>query len=528
MDTIIVPVDGATNMKLDVYDFRSLTPIQSSAAETPVTEIGGLAYNRTGAELRWFDDIIRDLPQSAARPRVVAPVARGASGGLVGHDGTLVEVPGEEVTLSYTQDYPEKVDAAFRELAGDESVFFTETGSIRDFPGSLTLIKRFLFEEMERPAVLGEAAFFGTYGILMTGHFLGGDYRRAVGVAGNEHSYWMCHSGARNINESPGTPSSVAASIESFDRLVPRNPFLPYKPVGTMPADQAKALHLQSEPIVTPGGHDTCLSHIPIMSTFHQAFRGKPGTPVIHVEAGTWTMIAQIGGRMSLPPDGYRRDIIVQGTVDGQPVVTARYGGGNDFRYVGKLCEDRIGGFGGDPDEGLLAQVVSAADCFVLPNICPANHLSGPFPRLRGRILNESAFFESPAKAHIVTDLTTAIATAVQVEALSKDSAIPLVITAGGARDPYFGRMLATLTGRDVFALFDCEGNPVSETTSLGAAITGKAACLGVHPYMVDVSGICLSYRKLEPFGGDIPERLPRYRARLMEEIGKAAGGGPP
>ncbi|MCD6308842.1 MAG: hypothetical protein J7M24_07590, partial [Candidatus Latescibacteria bacterium] len=102
MDTIIVPVDGATNIKLDVYDFRSLTPIKSSAAGTPVTVIDGLAYNRTGAEFRWFDDVIRDLPPNAARPKVVAPVARGASGGLVGHDGTLVEAPGEEATLSYT------------------------------------------------------------------------------------------------------------------------------------------------------------------------------------------------------------------------------------------------------------------------------------------------------------------------------------------------------------------------------------------------------------------------------------------
>ena len=89
---------------------------------------------------------------------MVAPVARGASGGLVGADNSLMEVPGQRLTLAYTQGYPEAVNEAFAKLAGSREEFFQETGSIRDFPGSLTLLKRLVYEELVRPQLLAGAA----------------------------------------------------------------------------------------------------------------------------------------------------------------------------------------------------------------------------------------------------------------------------------------------------------------------------------------------------------------------------------
>ena len=53
----------------------------------------------------------------------------------------------------------------------------------------------------------------GGYGTLLSGHFLGDDFISAIKSAGNEHSYWMCHTGARNIREKPGTPSKAAMRI---------------------------------------------------------------------------------------------------------------------------------------------------------------------------------------------------------------------------------------------------------------------------------------------------------------------------
>ncbi|MDP2982996.1 MAG: hypothetical protein Q8O92_06690 [Candidatus Latescibacter sp.] len=548
LKTIIVPVDGASNIKLEVFDFETLESVYSQGAATPVRQVDNLAYNATGEEFAWFDATIRSLPEKMKNCAVIAPAARGASGGLVGYDNTLVEAPGEGLTLSYTQRYPDAVEDRFCELAGSAEEFFLETGSIRDFPGSLTLIKRLLFEEMERPELLKKTAGFGTYGALMSGHFIGENYLYAVKKAGNEHSYWMCHSGARNIRERPGAPSSLAVKLSSFSRLIPRETAVVYRPLAFMPSGQAAVFGLSCPVTVIPGGHDTSLSHIPVISTFYQSFPEAAGNSVIQVEAGTWTMIARIGGfdklastgsasgralslskcdKLSLPADGWRRDLLVQGTVDGEPVVTARYGGGNDFRHMKKLTESRgkifsIGaGFDklSQPWERLLLRMAEAADCFVLPNISPVNHGTGPFPELKGRIINEEFLFGVHGASYLATTLTTALTAAIQVEAISAERSAPLVITAGGAKDPLYGKLLATFTGHTVYALSDRNGNPVTETTALGAAIAGKAALMEIHPYQVDTAGFDIKYRQVNPFTGDSAQKLYRYREKWTSQM---------
>lgn len=522
MDTIIVPVDGASNIKLEVLDFDTLATVFSRSAVTPVTEAEGLKYNCTGEECSWFDREIQGLPETMHQAKVIAPVSRGASGGLVGRDNTLIEVPGRSLTLAYTQEYPEQVEEVFRKLAGGAEEFFLETGSVRDLPGSLTLMKRFLFEETMRLEVLARAECFGTLGVLLSGHFLGEDYLGAVRIAGNEHTYWMCHTGARDINHTAGTPASLCTRIESFGGLVPEKPHLVYEPLGRMPRKQASGLGLARAPVVIAGGHDTCLSHIPVMSTFYQAFPHRAGAPVIHLEAGTWTMAVRIGGPAHLPEDGYQRDILVQGTVDGHPVVVARYGGGNDFKHLRELALKRGIQFGKEPDEILLAEILSAADCFVLPNISPVNRLTGPFPHVQGKIINEPAFFRSGQRAFLVANLSSAITTSVQLGHIAGKDRVPVILTAGGSRDRYFRRLIATLAPGEVYAMFDSHGRAISETTALGAAIVGKAACLDTHPYRVDLSSLGISYRRVEPFSDQISRELDHYRDRFIREVKKA------
>ena len=110
METIVVPVDGASNIKLEVFDYDSLTTVHSRVTDTPIAEVAGLKYNCFGTECSWFDRIIRELPDRYKTVNVIAPVARGASGGLVGPDNSFVEIPGEGLILSYTQEYPESVE----------------------------------------------------------------------------------------------------------------------------------------------------------------------------------------------------------------------------------------------------------------------------------------------------------------------------------------------------------------------------------------------------------------------------------
>ncbi|HUC84044.1 MAG TPA: hypothetical protein VL970_02545 [Candidatus Acidoferrales bacterium] len=520
--TILVPVDGASNIKLETLDFDTLATIHSVSTDSPNTEHEGLKYNATGQEFDWFDSAIQALPGECRSAAAVAPVARGASGGLVGADNTLLEVPGERLTLAYTQGYPPAVDEAFAALAGSREDFFEETGSIRDFPGSLTLLKRLLFEEMVRPRLLGQAAAFGQYGALMGGHFIGNDYLAAIKLAGNEHSYWMCHTGTRAVRRQPGTPSQAARHVKSFQQLVPPTPSVCYRPVGVMPAQQAAQLKLPAPPLVVPGGHDTCLSHIPILSTFYQAYPAAAGKPVLQVEAGTWTMIAQMGASAKVPGDGYTRDIIIQGTVDGEPVVTARYGGGADFAELKKLAQTRGRGFDKNWDETKLLKILRAADCFVLPNVNRANHGTGPFPRVQGRIVNEAAFLADGVTAFLTGNLMTALTTAEQVAAISPEVEVPIVLTAGGSKDSFFAAMLATLTGHPVYAMFDRNDQAVTETTTLGAAIVGKAACLGIHPYQVEVAALGVKYRQIAALTGELIPALQAYREAWLQHVSGA------
>ena len=517
--TILVPVDGASNIKLEALDFDTLATVHSAVTESPSAQHDGLACNATGDEFDWFDRSIQALPAAARAAAVVAPVARGASGGLVGADNTLCEVPGRRLTLTYTQGYPEAVNARFQELAGTKEDFFKETGSIRDFPGSLTLLKRLVFEEMVRPQLLARAAGFGQYGALMGGHYLGDDYLAAIRQAGNEHSYWMCHTGARDVRARPGMPSRAAGLVASYRKLVPATPSVCYKALGAMPAAQAAHLKLSTQPLVIPGGHDTCLSHLPILSTFYQAYPAAAGKPVVQVEAGTWTMIAQMGGAAHVPGDGFTRDIIIQGTVDGESVVTARYGGGSDFAQLKKLAKEKGHGFDSGWDLPRLAQFLGAAHCFVLPNIAPTNAGTGPFPAVKGRIVNEPAFLADGVTAYIASNLLTSMATAHQVAAISRDAGVPVVLTAGGSKDPLFAALLATLTARPVYAMVDRHGQAVTETTTLGAAIAGKAAVLGVHPYQVDTATLGVTYRQIAALPADVAGKLQTYRAKWLQQV---------
>jgi sugar (pentulose or hexulose) kinase len=332
----------------------------------------------------------------------------------------------------------------------------------------------------------------------------------------------MCHTGTRDVRSKPGTSSQAAEKVKAFRRLVPATASVCYKSLGTMPAAQVAQLKLTTAPLVISGGHDTCLSHLPILSTFYQAYPAAVGKPVLQVDAGTWTMIAQMGGTAEVPRDGYTRDIIIQGTVDGEPVVTARYGGGADFSHLKMLAQSRGRGFDNSWDALRLAKMLKAAACFVLPNINPSNHGTGPFPRVKGRIINEHVFLNDAATAYLASNLLTAMTTAHQVAAISSDAQVPIVLTAGGSKDPLFAALLATLTARPVYAMVDKNGQAVTETTTLGAAIAGKAACLDLHPYRVDTASLGVRYRQVTALPASLTQTLHAYRAKWLHHVSEA------
>jgi hypothetical protein len=87
-----------------------------------------------------------------------------------------------------------------------------------------------------------------------------------------------------------------------------------------------------------------------------------------------------------------------------------------------------------------------------------------------------------------------------------------------GSKSPA-AAVLATLTGHPVYAMFDKNGQAVTETTTLGAAIAGKAACLGIHPYKVDTSALGVKYRQMTAFTDELAKALLAYRVKWMQQV---------
>ena len=515
-EVIVVPVDGATNCKLEVVCATSGETLASTSTATPRREVDGRRYDDLGREWAWFDAAIADLIDPAHdRVLAIAPVTRGASGGLINAEGRLSEVPGADLCLSYEQRYPEEVNQRFATLAGDADSFFAETGSVRDAPGSLTLLKRLVYEESCRPEVLARSVAFGTLGALTAGHFLG-DLGRAVATCGNEHGYWMCHSGARAVHAEPGTPSSLARRLPLFARLVPATPSCAYQAIGRADATLCQGWGLDQAPLVLPGGHDTCLSHLPVMAACAAALPDSD-QGVIHVDGGTWTMIAWIGSGGSLDGQGWRHDQVVQGTVDGHPVITARYGGGNDFKALAEAMQQRGRAFDPSGDEALLATCCAEAACFVQPNVHPVCRGTGPFPDCQGTIIGEEAFHADPRRAVIYANLAAAAAIAAQITAVAGRAPAPVVLTAGASRNALLGTMIATLSQRRVYVLRDANGDIVSETTTHGAACCARAALDGCHPHAAPLAAATWRLHPAPAASPDTARLLTRYHQRWLE-----------
>ena len=74
--TIFVPCDGATNIKLNSYDFDTLKELSSDVTGTPVKKIDGINYNYSAKEFEWFNSAIAKLPKESKNAVVISSVSK--------------------------------------------------------------------------------------------------------------------------------------------------------------------------------------------------------------------------------------------------------------------------------------------------------------------------------------------------------------------------------------------------------------------------------------------------------------------
>ena len=332
--------------------------------------------------------------KSCRAAAVVAPVARGASGGLVGADNTLMEVPGQRLTLAYTQGYPDAVNEQFAKLAGSREEFFQETGSIRDFPGSLTLLKRLVFEEMVRPQLLARAAGFRP---VRRAHGRAFHRRRLPRrhQAGRQRAQLLDvpHRHARCPQQTRHAQQGQPGRSKRFSSLVPAQPSVCYKSIGTMPAAQAK----QSETFHPAAGGSGRTRHLPIAPAHSLDILSG-------LSRGGWQTGAA-GGSRHLDddrPDGRR------GQSAGRRLHPRHHHSGNRGRRTGRHrpLRRRRGFLASEetrPVQGARVRQLlgcratdQAAERSRRASCCPTSirptTAPGPFPQVKGRIINEPAF----------------------------------------------------------------------------------------------------------------------------------------
>jgi len=122
--------------------------------------------------------------------------------------------------------------------------------------------------------------------------------------------------------------------------------------------------------------------------------------------------------------------------------------------------------------------------------------------------------------ASIALNLMTSVMSATTIDLVAGGAETPVVLSAGGAADPLYRLLLASLMpGREVYYIEDDSGQPVTETTSVGGFLVGLESLKGTPAYSLDVSDIGYRLVRAHP-DEDLIEGLRIYRARFEELAG--------
>jgi len=349
---------------------------------------------------------------------------------------------------------------------------------------------------------------------------------------GLELTYLMCHTGL--YRASAWSPLAV-----DIDRLVQEK--TGRRLLGDLfPTEPGRSTEIfdYSEPgegsdgapvrfAVLKGGHDSAFGDVPVVAAGRRAFSGRD---FITFQAGSWGMARLVTGaeRVELPAEGFGRHVMYQADLDGRLVLTALAPTGIEYQHYGGKGLSGNGlfleEFGLDSlprgyDPGKLRDVIAAGEIFVTPGVAAG---TGPFPRSESNVagMDKVMADRSGGLASIALNLMTSVMSATTIDLVAGGAETPVVLSAGGAADPLYRLLLASLMpGREVYYIEDDSGQPVTETTSVGGFLVGLESLKGTQAYSLDVSDIGYRLVRAHP-DEDLIEGLRIYRARFEELAG--------
>ncbi len=538
---IAVITDGLGSTRLDVYDSGTMRALPRREGWSRPGEVIASSDGRL-----WFDwpDIVegflaelRDFERAAEIERLV-PVARGAVIGLVDSSGRLSPAKVTDYSgarrrggvISYFSLSDPETDTLIEGMAPARERYelygvppnFTGYG----VPGWAIADLAVRYPESLQSA--GAVAF----GPELYARLLCGEAPPAS-QSGLEITYLMCHTGLYK----DGAWSALARDIDSLvaERTGRKllGDLLPPRPGRSAEVyDFAELVeHAGGARIRIPvlkGGHDSTLADVPLVAAGHRVFGGRD---FIHFQAGSWGMarLVTAEGGAKLPDRGFGRHVMYQSDLDGRLVLTALAPTGIEFKNY--AAEDpgaqgvflRELGIGSLPHEfqvETVRRVASDKEIFVLPGVAKG---TGPFPESDSRVRGMERLLadRSGELAYVSLNLATAVMSVTTIELVARGGGEPVVLSAGGASDPLFRLLVASLMpGREVFYLSDGSGEPVTETTSAGAFMLGLESLEGDPAYSIDVSRLGYGLEVVRP-DASIARGLSEYR----EEYVRLAGG---
>ena len=439
----IVAIDvGATNV--DVVQFspelqviaRKGTGAERKAAppylHLDADKIIGFAIDA----IRQFD---RELPVDA-----IVPCTHGSAAGLLTQDGNLA-LP----IMSYLADVPGEVATAYAAVEPAFGEVFAPTN-----PGALTLARQLLWQQMSFPEEFARVQSILPYAQYIAFRLSGVQASEITSLGAQTHLWAPLDRDFSGLAKSQGWAERVAARRPAGD------------PLGAL-----RGAPLQGEGIVHCGIHDSSASFLQYAAL----------EPVILLSTGTWIIAFDTGaGLTSLDA---ARDQVANLRIDGSPIASARFMGGEEFGMIagaGNLAAP-------DPE---VVRMLMAQGTMALPSFTDSG---GPVPGTGGQGRIVGPLPQTDAARASLAALYTAMMTALALDRLGQTKRI--VVDGVFARNACFMGLLAALM----------PDRAIHRVTGEGGSARGAAslALPGAVPGL-ELSGT-------EP--ADIPE-LPGYFSR--------------
>ncbi len=538
-----VITDGFTNSRLDLYELETMRRLErregwSWPSQLVVGKDGRLWFDIPDA-VEHFMRRLRDY-EHAGDISIIVPVARGGTCALLDDRGALLPSEVEDMAvevrrggvISYINATSAETDAIFDGYASPLERYRayglppnftgctvpgrTLVSLANEYPEQLRLAGSFIFG----PEIMARLACAGASSPERKGH---------------ELSYVMCHTGLWR----DGGWSQLARAIDGFvaertgkrliGGLVPETPGRSSDVFDTAGGRAAEEYGLDMSAAVLNGGHDSTVADLPVAAAFRHIFAERD---FIHFQAGSWGM-ARLTGRAAaraLPEDGFGKNVMYQGDLDGNPVLTASAPTGIEFQHyagdgpAGKsvlLQELELDSLNvGDFDPAALEQVLAQREIFITPGVAAG---VGPYPLSTSEVygMQKIRADRSGELAYIALNLETAIMSTASIELASgDDESMPVVISAGAAADPLFRLLIASLNpSREVYFVADDRGRAATETTSDGGFLLALEHNGGVPAQEIDVAGLGYHLHEVAPH-----KRLVQLLAGYREEFEKRAG----